>query len=175
MMSWFAELSEEQKRVSIEGVGEMLLDRDLKEESNMARAVGQGYVVIGKPVKDESGLIDRKTGKKFKIEMKEKALRYNEGKPQLSYLDFNCLTPCVRVMEYGATKYARDNWKKGFPVSALLDCLLRHIAAIQRGEVIDPESGQPHIGHIQCNAMFLGLTNNEQDIQVLPEETENAD
>lgn len=88
------------------------------------------------------------------------ALRYNEGKPQFSMVDLTCFTDCARVLEFGAVKYGQDNWRKGMPIGKLLDSLLRHVAAIQRGEEVDPESGISHIGHIQSNAMFLGNPNN---------------
>ncbi len=93
-----------------------------------------------------------------------KADRYNKGKPQYSLLDLDCLEPCVRVLEFGAKKYARNNWKKGLPTTQIIDSLLRHLGALLRGELIDPESALPHIGHIQCNALFLGNKNNEFDI-----------
>lgn len=83
--------------------------------------------------------------------------RYNNGKPQLSHIGLDCFTEAAKVMEYGAKKYARDNWRKGQPLEQLLDSLLRHVAALQSGEQVDPESGCHHIGHIQANAMFLGL------------------
>jgi hypothetical protein len=94
----------------------------------------------------------------------ERALRYNEGKPKLSYISLKCFEPCARVLEYGAQKYARDNWQKGADITLLLDSLLRHIAALQAGEVLDKESGLSHIGHIQANAMLLGNPNNVWDI-----------
>lgn len=101
--------------------------------------------------------------------MRDKAERHNSGKPQYSLLDLGCLEPGVRVLEFGAKKYARDNWKKGMPVTQILDSLLRHLGALRSGELIDPESGLPHIGHIQCNAMFLGNANNELDLDVYKE------
>ena len=81
--------------------------------------------------------------------------RFNKGKPKLSLLHLDALTDTVRVLEFGAEKYSRNNWMKGLPYSEILDSMLRHIAALQRGELIDPESGLPHHGHIGCNAMFL--------------------
>lgn len=96
--------------------------------------------------------------------MKEQADRYNQGKPQYSLLDFQCLEPGVRALEYGAIKYSRNNWRKGMPQSKLIDSLIRHLDALIRGEKIDTESGVSHIGHIQANAMFLGNKNNKEDI-----------
>lgn len=97
--------------------------------------------------------------------MTNKADRYNNGKAKYSMIDLTCLEPCARVLEFGAKKYARDNWKKGLPISEVLDSLLRHISAIQRGEFIDPESGLSHVGHIQCNALFLGNPKTTIDIE----------
>lgn len=85
----------------------------------------------------------------------EGADRFNEGKPQWSLMDFKAMEPMIRVLEYGTKKYARDNWKKGLSVSSLVDCMMRHVAAMNAGEMIDKESKLPHIGHIQCNAMFI--------------------
>lgn len=93
------------------------------------------------------------------------ALRYNEGKPEYSLIDLPSLEGCAQVLAFGAKKYSRNNWKKGFPISSILNSMLRHIAALQDGEEIDPESGLPHIGHIQCNALFLGCKNNTNDLK----------
>lgn len=38
--------------------------------------------------------------------MVEKALRYNDGKPKWSLIDFKSLEPLARVLEYGAHKYS---------------------------------------------------------------------
>ena len=103
--------------------------------------------------------------------MTEKALRYNEEKPKYSLLDLNSMKHGVQVLEFGANKYSRNNWKKGMPITQILDSMLRHIAAIQSGEWLDPESGLPHIGHIQCNALFLGGPNVEIDIEELKQES----
>jgi len=95
---------------------------------------------------------------------REYAERKNDGKPQMSYVDLHCLAPAAAVLEFGAKKYSRNNWKKGMPVSKILDSLMRHIADLQDGKVLDDDSKLAIIGHIQCNAMFLGNKNNEDDI-----------
>ena len=83
------------------------------------------------------------------------ALRYNEGKPQWSLVDFESLEDLVRVLEFGANKYSPNNWKKGLDNTKIIDSMLRHVFAYLRGEDKDPESELSHIGHIMCNAMFL--------------------
>jgi hypothetical protein len=85
----------------------------------------------------------------------EQALRYNQGKLQWSLVDFDSLEGLVRVLEYGAQKYSKDNWKKGMPVTQVTESLMRHLFAFLRGEDVDPESGCRHISHVMCNTMFL--------------------
>lgn len=85
---------------------------------------------------------------------KEQAERYNEGKLQWGLVDFESLSPMVRVLEYGANKYSANNWKGGLPRKELLESAMRHLAAMLDGEKNDKESGLPHEGHLMCNMMF---------------------
>lgn len=99
-------------------------------------------------------------------ETEDLADRSNAGKPKYSILPLDCLEDCVRVLEMGAVKYSRNNWRKGLKQTEVIDSLLRHITAYVSGEVNDPESGLPHIGHIQANAIFLAGKNNIDDLEV---------
>ena len=96
--------------------------------------------------------------------IKKELTRYNEGKPKLSLVDLSCFTDAAHVLEQGIEKYGRNNWQLGGPASEILDSLLRHVACLQKGEWLDSESGLPHVGHIQCNAMMLGNKNNTNDL-----------
>jgi hypothetical protein len=63
------------------------------------------------------------------------------------------------VLEIGAKKYERNNWKKGLAFEEIIDSALRHFAQIitaGSAEDLDDESGLPHIDHIWCNLMFIG-------------------
>lgn len=110
----------------------------------------------------ESSPVATSTVGEFMGEVKQKleekrASRHNTGKSKLSYIHLDCFEEAARVMEMGAQKYGRDNWRLGQDINQLLDSMLRHVAKLQSGEQLDQESGLSHIGHIQCNAMFLGL------------------
>jgi hypothetical protein len=96
------------------------------------------------------------------IERDKQALRYNQGKVQWSLVDYKSIEPMVRVLEYGCFKYSKDNWKKGMPASQIIESMLRHTFKLLEGELVDPESGIEHVGHIQCNAMFLAYVLREK-------------
>jgi len=89
--------------------------------------------------------------------MTEEAMRFNEGKAELSYLiDFpNAMRGLASVASFGAEKYKRDNWKKGLYSNQIIDSLLRHLTSLKAGEVEDPESGLLHTSHIAWNAFAL--------------------
>lgn len=95
----------------------------------------------------------------------EKGLRYNQGKLRWSLVHFKSLEPLVRVLEFGARKYDDHNWKKGLNKEEILESMQRHLAAMIDGELNDPESGLPHIGHIMCNTMFYQyMVDNKIDV-----------
>jgi len=81
--------------------------------------------------------------------------RFNTGKPSFDLIPLSALEDCAKVFDYGRRKYADWNWAKGMAWSIPLGSLLRHLAAWQRGEDIDTESGLPHLGHIHCNLVML--------------------
>lgn len=92
----------------------------------------------------------------------ERSDRFNEGKPKWSLVHFESLVPMIRVLEFGARKYAPENWKKGLDLKEILESMQRHLAALMDGEETDKESGISHMGHIQCNAMFYNYHKSKQ-------------
>ena len=83
--------------------------------------------------------------------------RYNDNKPDLSLIPFCTLEDEARVWMYGKAKYAAWNWAKGMDWSVPFACMMRHMAAWQRGEHLDAESGLPHLAHAMCNLRMLTL------------------
>lgn len=61
----------------------------------------------------------------------------------------------VRVLEFGAKKYAKGNWAKGMSWSVCYSCVLSHLTKALEGEQRDEESGELHLAHALCNIVFL--------------------
>jgi hypothetical protein len=83
--------------------------------------------------------------------------RSNDNKPDMALIPLCTLEDEARVWAYGKRKYAAWNWAKGMDWSIPMACLMRHLAAWQRGEECDPESGLPHLAHAMCNLRMLTL------------------
>ena len=96
------------------------------------------------------------------MDKENQALRHNEGKLQWSLIDYKSLEDLVRVLEFGVKKYARDNWKKGMPITELYDSMHRHMTSFIAGEDTDEESGLSHLGHAMCNLMFMSYMMREK-------------
>lgn len=80
----------------------------------------------------------------------EGGIKHDSGKPPISMVSWELVSLVAQVREFGANKYSRDNWKKGFKVTRSLDASLRHIFQFLAGETNDPESGLSHLGHAVC-------------------------
>jgi len=83
------------------------------------------------------------------------AIKADGGKPPLSLIPRRGLYEVARVMGYGAQKYERDNWRKGFPWTDLLSAADRHIWAFLEGETNDQETGYSHLAHAVCELLFV--------------------
>lgn len=82
-------------------------------------------------------------------------LKYDAAKPGMELLDPYALEQLAKVVDYGATKYDKFNWKKGIQWGRTLGAVLRHTFAYINGEDNDPETGLNHMAHAMANCMFL--------------------
>lgn len=75
---------------------------------------------------------------------------------QLGAVDPRSLMEVAKVAGFGAKKYARYNFMRGYSWSLSYDALQRHLHAFWDGEDRDPESGQLHLAHAawHCLAMI---------------------
>lgn len=60
-----------------------------------------------------------------------------------------------RVAAFGAQKYDRNNYLKGYDWSLCVDALHRHMLAFESGEDRDPESGLLHVVHAAWHGLAL--------------------
>lgn len=74
-------------------------------------------------------------------------VKHDQSKADLSMVSLELMTLLARVRMFGAKKYERNNWKKGFKVTRSLAAALRHIFQFLSGETNDSESGLSHLGH----------------------------
>lgn len=82
--------------------------------------------------------------------------KLDAGKPRWDLLPFRALDEIAKVLEFGARKYAPDNWRKveGWRWR-YLGATFRHLAAWATGERLDSESGLHHLAHAGCCVLFL--------------------
>jgi hypothetical protein len=83
-------------------------------------------------------------------------LKLDTEKDRWDLLPIGPVRQIVRVLTYGAKKYAPDNWLKvEEPQRRYYAAALRHLASWKSGERVDPESGFPHLAHAGCCILFL--------------------
>lgn len=119
------------------------------EKRQMDTLVGDGGRYESALLVDEVGFHN------YKKSEPKAGLRYNQGKLRYDLLHPVAQEGIVKVLTKGAEKYAERNWEKGMSWTSVIASLKRHLAAIERGEDFDTESGLKHIDHVQCNAHFL--------------------
>ncbi|MDX1285706.1 MAG: dATP/dGTP diphosphohydrolase domain-containing protein [Draconibacterium sp.] len=95
-----------------------------------------------------------------KVDTKKKftdggGLRFNEGKLRYDLVHPKAHEDMVKVLTMGAKKYYDRNWERGMDWSKVIESLKRHVAAFEKGEDYDPESGLLHMAHAACNVHFL--------------------
>lgn len=93
------------------------------------------------------------------IQQSEKAtlgVKFDKDKPKWNLLPWSEVEDVVKVLTFGAKKYAPDNWK--FIDDAnnrYMDAAMRHLVAHQQGECYDNESHERHIAHAICCLLFM--------------------
>jgi hypothetical protein len=88
--------------------------------------------------------------------MTEPALRFNEGKPEISrILKFgHALDDLAAVMAQGGIKYHEDNWLDGGqPIESYLDAAARHLRDAVNGAVYDADLGTKVLAKVAWNVL----------------------
>jgi len=88
--------------------------------------------------------------------MRGAGVKHNSEKPRMDLLPFEALEEVAEVLTYGARKYSDNGWQTvENGERRYLGAMLRHLAACERGEAQDPESGLLHAAHMATNALFI--------------------
>lgn len=86
------------------------------------------------------------------------------GKPAFDLIPPLAELELARVLEFGARKYSPDNWRRVPNLrQRYTAAALRHINALRRGELRDPESGLLHAAHAMACLAFIAEVTLEGD------------
>lgn len=70
----------------------------------------------------------------------------------------------VKILSFGAKKYAPNNWQNvDNGIERYYAALMRHIVAWRKGETVDPDSNCEHLAHAVCNLIFLLYLTNDKE------------
>ncbi len=86
------------------------------------------------------------------------------GKGMPSLVPPAAIRSLARRFEDGATKYGRDNWLKGIPLSRYQDAIIRHTLAAAEGQ-----DDEDHLGAVLWNAAAWIETERRIESQLLPD------
>lgn len=85
----------------------------------------------------------------------DQTAKSDAGKLRPTLVPPSTIKAIAAVRQYGTDKYGDpDNWRK-VEVERYRDALYRHWLAYLSGEIVDPESGLPHMWHVMCNGAFI--------------------
>lgn len=74
---------------------------------------------------------------------------------QLGYVDPLALEQLGLVAGYGASKYEKWNYLRGFDWSLSYNAMQRHMHSFWKGENLDPETGVSHMAHASWHGLAL--------------------
>lgn len=104
----------------------------------------------------ETSYLSRMGSAQLAIVEEKLGVKYDAGKDPWHLLPWDEVTTVVRVLAFGAAKYGADNWKHVDNArDRYFSAALRHLVSWRQGEVVDPESGQPHLAHAVACMLFL--------------------
>lgn len=83
-------------------------------------------------------------------------LKFDDDKARMDLIPPHAEQMLAMVLTFGAKKYAPDNWRLvENPEQRYVAAAMRHINTYRSGELLDPETGLPHLAHAMCCLAFL--------------------
>lgn len=131
-----------------------LPDRGLMGPGKQAAAENFGLPEGQGPGKqtDNAVLADRDN-----FELSIGGIKYDAGKLPYDLMPWDAVDEVVKVLRFGAKKYASRNWEQGVPFrwGRMSAAAFRHLKAWSMGEDDDAETGLSHLAHCLCMLLFL--------------------
>jgi len=161
------------QRVSPEELYSIFNDIVLRLQTN--KGITEILTDLGYIKKDSIDVDYKKARSELYSLMKEHLGRkYDNDKIQWDLVPFDALEGMVRVLMFGAKKYAPDNWKYVKDGrTRYYSAALRHLFAWFRGEKVDPETKQSHLDHAMCCLLFLSWKEKNDPEDKLPAISDN--
>lgn len=96
--------------------------------------------------------------------MSDKAMRDNVGKEPVHMVPPEIELMLAKIYEFGATKYEKDNWRKGTDWSVCYASAQRHLKKwwSHNYEDLDEESKLSHLWHALWNVATLAIYEQER-------------
>lgn len=132
----------------IENYNNRVVDESIKEQTHEGEVLVDGMWVKTEDVNKE---------------LHSSGVKHDDKKLRWSLLPWDQMETVVKVLEYGAKKYAPDNWKKiSNGRHRYTDAAVRHLVACLQGEWNDSEDNLPHLAHVVCCCLFAMWHNKKE-------------
>lgn len=122
------------------------------------------------------------SGKRRSFDQTGAVRDFGEGKGRFDLLPVESLMRVARWYEKGHDKYCKnnegqetmdisiENWKKGIPISSMIDSAIRHLLKALRGD-----NDEDHLAAAVWNALGAMETERRVNVGLLPPEMDNRD
>lgn len=81
--------------------------------------------------------------------------KFDAGKDPWHLAPWDAIGAIIKVLAFGAEKYAPRNWELGMDWSRCFGACIRHLTSWWQGEGADPETGYSHLWHAGACLLFL--------------------
>lgn len=84
----------------------------------------------------------------------DQTVKADLGKTDYTLVPPKIIAAIARSRMHGVAKYGRSSWVDVEP-ERYIAAMMRHLEAYRNGELIDPDSGEAHLGAVALNAGLL--------------------
>ena len=79
----------------------------------------------------------------------------DKGKLPITLVPMEIIRCCAAIRKYGVEKYHTPNSWVIAEKQRYVDAMMRHLLSYLEGDLVDEESGLPHLWHAACNMAFI--------------------